>query len=78
MWRGGVASLFGWSAASNNVVIIDRVFITLFTLLLKSVNIAQQITFGGGGFTEKGFIGDPMDFFFFSVTTGGGVSMLGF
>lgn len=27
---------------------------------------------------EKGFMGEPRDFFFFRVTTGGGVRRLGF
>lgn len=27
---------------------------------------------------EKGFIGDPRDFFFFRVITGGGVKRVGF
>lgn len=63
------------------VVITDCPLTPLIRFLLnipwvKPVSTAD--TFGGCGFTENGLMGDPMDLFFFSVTTGGGVRMAGF
>lgn len=49
----------------------SQVFESFFTFHFKD-------TFGIWGLMENGFMGDPRDFFFFRVMTGGGVRMVDF
>lgn len=48
-----------------------------FSLVSESFLMFKD-TFGIWGLMENGFMGDPRDFFFFRVMTGGGVTMVDF